>query len=172
MDKRWISILIIIIIACACGYLIVHYSDTVGNAIVDVNKSTLTIPSDFSNDYSDDTSVKLTHRGTFESIYVKDLGKLDKANSSFIDDEKKLNSYNDIEVHSNNTTKMDNIVVYTVYYTNTTNPETLNMSNSYFYSFEHTYFVKMSGFDSLDRLNENLEKIVTAIKPDYKQSQD
>ena len=67
---------------------------------------------------------------------------------------------------------MGDIVVYTVYYTNTTNPETLNMSNSYFYSFEHTYFVKMSGFDSLDRLNENLEKIVTAIKPDYKQSQD
>ena len=172
MDKRWISILIIIIIACGCGYLIVQFSDTVGNAVVDVHKTTLTIPSDFSKDYSAEYSVKLIHKGTPESIYVKDLGKEDNVESSFKNDEKKLAGYSDIEVLSNNTTKMGDIEVHTVYYTNITNSEAMNMSNSYFYSFEHTYFVKMSGFDSLDRLNEKLEKVVTALKPDYKQSQD
>ena len=171
MDKRWISILIIIIIACACGYLIVQYSDTVGNAIVDVNKSTLTIPTGFSNQYSDDNSVLLVHRGTSESIYVKDLGKSDIAKSNFINNEKSLKNNNENEVYAN-TTKMGDNTVYTIYYTNITNSEAKNMSNSYFYSYKHTYLIKMSGFDSLDTLNENLEKIVTAIKPDYKQSQD
>lgn len=172
MDKRWISILIIIIISCACGYLIVQYSDTVGNAIVDVNKSTVTIPSDFSKEYSDDSSVLLSHRGTSESIYVKDLGKTDIAKSSFIDNEKKLANNYDIEVYSNNTTEIGDITVHTIYYTNTSDSNAKNMSNSYFYSYKHTYLVKLSGFDNLDTLNEKLEKIVNTIKPDYKKSQD
>lgn len=171
MDKRWISILIIIIIACGCGYLIIQSSDTVGNAIVDVNKSQVTIPSGFSGD-SDLDSATFLDKSNSKSIYVKDLGKIDNALSNFKNFENELNNDKDIDIQSNDTVKIGDITVYTVYYINSTDSNSKLMSNSYLYSYEHTYLVKMKGFDNQDELNKNLEKIVKTIKPDYKKSQD
>lgn len=171
MDRRWISILIIIIIACVCGYLIIQSSDTVGNAIVDVNKSQVTIPSGFTGD-SDVDSATFLDKSQSRSIYVKDLGKIDNALSSFKSSEKELNNDNNIDIQSNDTAKIGDVTVYTVYYINSTNSDSKLMSNSYLYSYEHTYLVKMNGFDNQNELNNYLEKIVKTIKPDYKKSQD
>ena len=76
MDKRWISILIIIILAICCGYLIVSSSNTVGNAIVDVNKSTVTIPHHFSVGSEEKDSIVLNERSGTAKLFVKDLGKI------------------------------------------------------------------------------------------------
>lgn len=171
MDRRWISILIIIIIACICGYLIVQSSDTVGNAVVDVNKSLVTIPSGFTGDSDIDSATFFDKSGT-KSIYIKDIGKIDSVLSSFKNSEKELNNDTDIDIQSNTTAKIGDVTVYTIYYVNSSDSSSKIASNSYFYSFDHTYFVKMKGFSNQDELNKYLEKIVKTTKPDYKKSQD
>ncbi len=76
MDKRWIMILIIIIIAGICGYFIASSSDTVGNAIVDVNTFTVTVPHNFGIDSTVDETIFIK-RGSNEKVSLKDLGKQD-----------------------------------------------------------------------------------------------
>ena len=167
MDKRWILILIIIIIACGCGYFIINSSTTVGNAIADVNKFTVTIPEGFSSGESASTSLLLIKKQSVEKIYIEDLGKKDIALDKYNSDAKKLSN-----IISNSTEKIEVITVYTLYYEDSSNSNSLNMSNSYLCTYGHTFLVKMTGFDNTDDMNKNLNFVAKTLKPDYKQSQD
>lgn len=166
MDKRWILIFIIMIIGVSCMYLVVENSNTVGSAISDVNKSTITIPHGFSKVDSDSNSISLANKKGDEKIFLKDLGKRDCANKSF---NKKLNSLPDDVVHIKNTTNVtNNITEYIIYYQDESN---FNNSMSYFYTCNHTFYMNMKGFETVDDLDNEMNFIVTTLKPDYKQTQ-
>lgn len=172
MDKRWISILIIIIIAVCCGYLVVSSSNTVGSAIVDVNKSTVTLPSDFSIVGSESNNVNLLKRSTSEKIFIKDLGKLDDAKESF---DRKLDYFlmtEDIEVLDNKTNLTSEFDCYAIYYQNISDAESANQSDIYVYKYNHTYLLKFSGYSDINQMNHDLDVVVNTLKLDYKKSQE
>ena len=77
MDKRWILILIILIVGGYCTYNIVDSSTTVGDAITVVNKSVITIPKDFSIADTDKNSVDLIDNKDNKKIHIEDIGKGD-----------------------------------------------------------------------------------------------
>lgn len=166
MDKRWLGILIILVIGVSCMYLVADTSDTVGSAIAVVNKTTITIPHSFSKIDSDSDSILLANKNTNEKIYLKDLGKVDKANETF---NRQLRSLSEDMVIINNSTKtINNVPVYTFYYQDGSE---YNNSISYFYTCQHTFYMKMSGHENINDIDKNIEFILDTIQPDYKQTQ-
>lgn len=171
MDKRWIAILVILLVGVTCMYLIIDSSNTVGSAIVDVNKSIVTMPDGFSKGDSDSNSVYLINKNTDESINIQDLGKTDVALDEFDNKFATLSHKYGIEELSNSSNVTKDNKVYTLCYKNTTENE-LYKSISYLYAFNHTFCIKMFNFDNTDKLNRDLYFIVDTIQPDYKKSQD
>lgn len=165
MDKRWILILIILIVGCTCLYYIVDSSTTVGDAITVVNKSVITIPSDFSIGSDDKSSVTLINKKTNETIFIEDLGKSDSAFNCFKED---LNSLDNIL--NNSTVNINNITAYKIDMQNSTTYS--NSSLVYVYSSNHTFAIKFNGYTDQNELNQDLNFIVSALSPDFKQNQD
>lgn len=77
MDKRWIVILIILIIGIGCLYFIVDSSTTLGRATVNVNAHEITVPPQYNVAGDGKAYVDLINRETYEHIIVKDVGKGD-----------------------------------------------------------------------------------------------
>lgn len=162
MDKRWIAILVILIIGVSCMVYVVSTSNTVGSAISDVNKSTITLPDGFSKGDSTSGSIFLVNKQSDEKIYMEDLGKSDISKEKFT---KKSNSISSTDI---NITNLTDTTVYTIYYLDEPG---FNNSISYFYSCQHTFYMKMTGYDNIKDMNEDINFIVTTIQPDYKQTQ-
>jgi hypothetical protein len=163
MDKRWILILIILIVGCTCLYHIVDSSTTVGDAITVVNKTVVTLPSDFSIGSDDRSSATLINKNTKESIFIKDLGKSDSAYKSF---KKNLNSLDNVV--NNSTLDINNITTYKIDINNNTG----NTSLVYVYTCNHTFNIKLDGYTNQNELNQDLNFIVSTLSPDFKQNQD
>ena len=172
MDKRWISILIIIIIAVCCGYLITSSSNTVGNAIVDVNKSTVTIPHHFSVGNEEKNSVELNERSGTAKILIKDLGKVNNFKELFDKEIKSLSNNEEIEILDNTTNSTENFEYYRVYYQDHSDSDVYNKSTTYLYKFNHTYLVKCEGYNNIGFMDSSLDIIVNTIKLDFKKSQE
>lgn len=168
MDKRWIGILLIIIIACVCGYLVISSSNTVGNAITDVGKSTVTLPHGFSVKDDDSDSTTLFNKNSKAEIYIEDLGKKDQSLDCFNSEMKNLSSDKDIEIVKNTTNITDDFKLYSVFYTK--GNET--MSVSYIFKNNHTFLIKCSGFDDINDLADKINFIADNLEIDYKKSQD
>lgn len=172
MDKRWILIIIIIILAAGCGYFIVSSSNTVGNAIVDLNKSTVTIPHHFSVGSTDSNSVNLYEKSSSEKIYIKDLGKRDDALKIF---NKKLNSLSkdpEIKILKNESNLTEEYDYYSVYFQDLNDLNASTQSIGYLHKSNHTYLLKFSGFDNITDMNDNIDIIKNTLKLDHKKSQE
>ena len=172
MDRRWLFIFIIMIIGVCCMYSIVMSSTTVGSAIADINKTTISMPDGFSKGHSDDGSLELVNKKNDENIYIKDLGKNDSSKVEFDKKLKSLKTAADVTINENKTNVFNNITTYTVYYTNSSDSQAFNRSMSYIYNAGHTFYIKLTGYTDIDKLNRDLEYIVTTMQPDYKKSQD
>ena len=170
MDKRWILILIILIVGCVCIYFIVDSSTTVGDAITVVNKSVITLPQDFTIGDDDKNSVELIDKNTHESIYIKDLGKGDKSFDCFKDELNSLNKNDEVNILSNSTVKIGDINTYKIDLQNLTSSE--NSTIAYIYTSNHTFTLKFYGYSNQNDLNNDLDFIVSTISPDFKQAQD
>lgn len=168
MDKRSILIILILILGVGCMYFIVTSSDTIGSAITDVNKSTITLPSDFTIKSTNSESALICNRHNNETIKVTDLGKQDSAQEEYNNMIKSLKKDSQIDDVSNTTTSTNDLTIYTINY-NTVNG-TKHMS--YVYTYNHTYCIKMTGYTDDDKLNKDLEFVAKTIRPDYKKSQD
>ena len=172
MDRRWLFIFLIMIIGVGCMYSIVMSSTTVGSAIADINKTTISMPDGFSKGYSDDGSLELINKANDEDIYIKDLGKNDSSKVTFDKKIKTLKTADDVTINENKTNVFNNITTYTVYYTNSSDSQAFNRSMSYIYCAGHTFYIKMAGYTDIDKLNSDLEYVVSTMQPDYKKSQD
>ena len=169
MDKRWIAILIILVVGVTCMYFIVNDSTTIGSAITNLNKSQVTIPDGFSTGESDKNFVELFNKSnTDERIYLEDTGK---NNDSLIKFHEKIDSLpHDIKIIKNVTNKTNDVTYYSLYYENTTN--NTYESITFFTSYQHTFFMKMYGFKDTNSMDDNLQFIIKTLQPDYKKSQD
>lgn len=172
MDKRWIMILIFLIVGCCCLFYVVETSSTVGDAITVVNKTVVTLPNDFSIESKETDHGTIINENTNEKIYIKDLGKEDSSMNAFKTALQDLSKKSDIKVIKNSTLNIDNITAYKIDYKNITKETNQNISNAYVFTCNHTFLIKLQNYDDDTELNENLEYVVAHMTPDFKQSQD
>lgn len=172
MDKRWIMILIFLIVGCCCLFYVVETSSTVGDAITVVNKTVVTLPNDFSIESKETGNGTIINENTNEKIYIKDLGKEDSSMNAFKTALQDLSKKSDIKVIKNSTLNIDNITAYKIDYKNITKETNQNISNAYVFTCNHTFLIKLQNYDDDTELNENLEYVVAHMTPDFKQSQD
>lgn len=171
MDKRWIVILFIIIIASVCGYLIIQDSPYVGNAIADIDKSTVSIPYGFSVDQSKEKTLELINKNTYEKIYIEDISKQNIVEKSFEGNLKNIEKeYNLIDNFTNTTN--NGINVHIAHYYDLNNEKLKNQSIAYFYTSGYTFYLKLTGFNNINEMNDIITFIVDTIKPDYKKPKD
>ncbi len=170
MDKRWIYILIILIIGVTCLYFIVDASTTLGSANVNVNSYTITLPSTYNVDSSGKEYVDLINRKTNEKIHVEDLGKGNSINTKLSEKLSELHNDGETDKISNTTVKIDNSAIPTVYYENLTN----NTDNQIFYmqKHNHTFIIICNNIQDNDTMMNDVNYIIDTLKPDFKQKQD
>ena len=171
MDKRWILILIILIVGLACMYAIVDSSNTVGNAITVLNKSVVTLPDDFGIGNTEKNSVELIGKNDDEKVYIEDFGKKDIALELFKDNLSALSHKSEFKILKNTTESINNITVYKIYLQDCTTENITNVTMAYIYSNNHTFMIKITGSNQ-SNMEKNLNFLVSTIQPDYKQSQD
>ena len=160
MDKRWLGIIIILILGIGCMYLVVDSSPTVGKAVTVCKEMTITLPSGFNILKSTDKSVHLLdHQNHTVNITIIKMG--DESKSKYQSELKSLNSSDEIEIQG----KVSNKTGHMILYKNLTNDKEYSM----------TYFVKDNRTVSLhmDRYT-NWENdwnfIIDTIQHNFKQN--
>lgn len=171
MDKRWIIILIILIVGCSCMYFIVESSSTVGSAITVLNKSVVTLPDDFGIGNTEKNSVELIGKHSDEKIYIEDFGKKDIALELFNENKSALAHDSNFKIIKNQTEEINNITTYKFYLEDYTNENVTNTTLAYIYSSNHTFMIKITGSNQT-QIENDLNFLVSTIKPDFKQAQD
>ncbi|MGN0176896.1 MAG: hypothetical protein ACI389_03580 [Methanobrevibacter sp.] len=172
MDKKWILILIFLIVGCCCLFYVVETSPTVGNAITVVNKTIVSLPDEFSIENKENAYSTLINKNTNEKIIIKDLGKKDSALDNFKEKSINLSKNPDI-IHVNNSTlNINNITTYKIDYQNITKENNSDLSNVYIFTCNHTFLIKLENYNNSTKLNNNLDYVITHMTPDFKQSQD
>lgn len=159
-------------LAVCCGYYVVSTSDTVGNAIIDIHKSTAVLPPGFSVGETSSDSVSLYEKEGVAKIFIKDLGKGDIASDEIEKKNKSLSSSADIKIIDNNHTTLGDAKIYTIYYQNTSDTESFYYSVSYLNTYNRTFLLKCEKFDNTAEIDKNLNLLTETIKPDYKKSQE
>ena len=173
MDKRWIAILISMIIGIGCGYFISQHSTTIGHAIADVSKSTVSLPYGFSVGPTDETSLGLENRNTKEKIYIDDLGSQNIAKKRFKSELKEISQSGNIKILDNATIDTPSgLKVYLAHYTDSDKAQLKNQSIAYYYTHGHTFYTKLTGFSNIGNMDEKLIFISDSLQPDYKKPQD
>ena len=159
MDKRWIAILIIMIIGIGCGYFISQHSTTIGHAIADVSKSTVSLPYGFSVGPTDETSLGLENRNI--------------AKKRFKSERKEISQSGNIKILDNDTIDTPSgLKVYLAHYTDSDKAQLKNQSIAYYYTHGHTFYTKLTGFSNIGNMDEKLIFISDSLQPDYKKPQD
>ena len=169
MDKRWILIIIIAIIGLSSMYLIVDESMTVGSAITTFSKTTITIPEGFSVEDTSNNLLTLYNKNNNEKIEIYDFGKgntikeMQTNITSEILEEEGLNNV------TNRTINLEDTEISQTILKNGSNSKVVI---SYFYKYNHTYSIIMTGYKKLNTTTQDLDCIIYTLRPDYKQSQD
>ena len=152
-------------------YLVVDSSSTVGSAITVLNKSVVTLPSDFGIGNTEKNSVELVGKHSDEKIYIEDFGKKNIASDLFKENASALAHDSNFKIIKNQTKEINNITTYKIYFEDYTNGNVTNTTLAYIYSSNHTFMIKIVGSNQT-QIEKDLEFLVSTIKPDYKQSQD
>lgn len=168
MDKRWVLIIIILIIGLSSLYIIVDNSTTVGSAITTFSKTTITIPDGFSVEDTSNNILELYNKNNNEKIQIYDMGKGNTVKEMHTNFTAILLEEQDFENITNKTFDLDNInITQTILKSEN---ETFVISS--FYQYNHTYIIIMTGYDDLNTTTQDLNYILCTLRPDYKQAQD
>lgn len=167
MDKRWLSIIIILIVGVTCMYVIAESSDSVGSAITIVNKTVVTLPDGFTIGADESNSAKLIQKNGDKSIFIKDMGKKNKAEKYYKESLKQLKSSDYIILLSNSTTKINNNPIYKIDTVDVAKGH--NITVIFAYAAKHTFTIKMECYDNPQQLDDDLSYLINTMKSDYKQ---
>lgn len=170
MDKRWIYIIIILIIGLSGLYYIVDTSTTVGSAIVGLNSFILSIPDSFNIEDTDHGYVSLANRQTNERIIIKDLGKSKSVDEIFEKELSAVVSSENVTIINNTTEKHNDITSKVVYYEKLPNHTFYKVM--VFSKFNHTFLIKSINFKDVKSLNDITYFIIDNINLDHKKKQD
>lgn len=169
MDKRWILIIIIAIIGLSSMYLIVDESMTVGSAITTFSKTTITIPEGFSVEDTSNNIVTLYNKNNNEKIEICDFGKGNIVKEMQTNITAEILQEEGLNNVTNRTFNLDDTEINQTILKNGSNSKVVI---SYFYKYNHTYSIIMTGYNKVNTTTQDLDWILCTLRPDYKQSQD
>lgn len=155
MDKRWIIILIILIIGLGCMYLIVDSSPTVGKAVCVVDEMTITLPDGFNILKEKKTEVDLKQGNNTANITIIGLG--DNCSKEYKSNLKSLKNNPEIEI--------SNATGNTIIYKNITSDK--KSSITYFVKDNRTISVKMNIYENWE---SDLSFLMDTIQHNFKQN--
>lgn len=168
MDRRWILLIIILIIGIGCMHYIVSTSPEIGTAIASVDRVMVTLPDGFTNFQTDENSVSMESKYTHEKLFFKSSDRGDHAFEKYNHSLKEWKDDDTIKITNKSTMKIDNVTVYVICYQNSTSGQIKDYMRAYFYDFNTTFFITMWNFESYDKAESNLKYIVETLYPDYK----
>lgn len=166
MDKRWIGIILILIMGIGCMYLIVSNSDSVGKAVAVISDVTITLPDGFITSEDGSHFCVLFNKKTNETLRITCLEKstnyVDEYNSQL----KSLSQKEDIIVgkHSINQTQSQ------IKYENLSSKDKKNIKLVFFDKCNHTFSIKVEHLDNEKKNEQTINYIIDLMKPDFKQN--
>lgn len=165
MDKRWIGIIVILIIGLGCMYLIVMTSTSVGNAVSVINDVTITIPPGYINSEDGGSFCVLHNKATNETVRIKCLKDVENHTKEYASRLGTLKQQDDITINKNFTNK----TVSMIEYENQSSTDKKYITLVFFDKCNHTFSMQMEHFTD----NENKENVISFIidnmKYDFKQ---
>lgn len=169
MDKRWIYILIILIIGLTCLFFIVESSNNIGKASSKIGKCIVTIPDSMNIKTSENKNLELINRETNEKIQIQDCGKGNFTAENYTLELENLKNTDEVIDIQNTTVVVENDKMPTLCYKFENG--TYNQI-SVLYKHNHTFLIKSMNFKDNNTINKDVESIVESLKIDYKQKQD
>ena len=168
MDRRWLLIILILIVGLGCLYFIVDNSTSVGTAIASVDQVIVTLPPGFTNFQTHDNSVGIENKYTKEKLYLESIEHKDTASSRFNKTVSNLQEKEDVKVINYTTINVKNVTAYIVYYQNISSGTPENHMTGYFYDFNSTFVVSMEKFSDYNKGESNIRYIIDTLYTDYK----
>ncbi len=167
MDKRWIVIIIILIVGISSLFLIANQSDKIGKAITTIDNVVITLPTDFRVEHAGDGYTTLTNRNTGEKLHIELIKEKNKAQSLMKSKLEELKSDN-VDNIENYTQNIANITVYTISYQNLSSDSPVNYTVNYLNKLNKTFIITTSNYDDSTSELSDLTDIVTTLRLDYK----
>ncbi|WP_407423095.1 hypothetical protein [Methanobrevibacter sp.] len=164
MDKRYLLILVVIIICGINLSIIVNNSDIVGSASVSVGKYLFSMPEGFNIYENNGNSIVIQNKDKITIYFDTNLGSADNYDKRL----KYIDNTTTDKILSKGTLTIDNIKVDSVYYQNENHT---NMSAFYFEKDNNPFKIVVSNFNYNDDRNLTLEYITDIIQSthlDYK----
>jgi ABC-type lipoprotein release transport system permease subunit len=165
MDKRWIGIIVILIIGLGCMYLIVMNSTTVGNAVSVINDVSITIPPGYINSEDGANFCVLHYKETNETIRIKCLNDGKDYIGEYNDRLNTLKKQDDITINKNFTNK----TVSMIEYENQSSKDKKYISLVFFDKCNHTFSMQMEHFTDNESKEKVINFIIDNLKYDFKQ---
>ena len=166
MDKRWIGIIIILLVGLSAMFLIVESSTTVGHALAVSGDLSITIPQGFKVGETGATHVSMYNQDD-NIIFVDYLQKGNKSLEYYENNLTDLKNNPDITILGNSS----NGTTYTIKYINPNSKyKTHNETLVFFVAEGRTLSMKLVQYDNFKNQDEHIKFIIDNIKHDYKQN--
>lgn len=168
MDKRWIYIFIIFILGIVCLFFIVQTSTTVGTANVNLDKFTLTLPSEYNIEDNNGKYLEIYNKDTKAKIAIKDLGKKSNFAKDMQEKASALEAHENVTVVKNTTITVKNMTVPSIYYEKVQG----NVNRvTYFTKYDHSFSIECYNFHDNSSMEKHTLFLMENLRPDYKQKQ-
>ena len=164
MDKRYLLILVVVILCGINLSIIVTNSDVVGSASVSVGKYLFSIPEGFSVDENNGNSVVIQNKDKVTIYFNSNLGSVDNYDNQL----KYIDNTTTYKILSKGSLTIDNIKVDSVYYQNENHT---NFSAFYFEKDNNPFKIVLSNFNYDNDRNLTLKYVTDIIQSthlDYK----
>ncbi|WP_405284089.1 hypothetical protein [Methanobrevibacter sp.] len=168
MDKRWIIIIIILIVGFSSLYFIVNDSMRLGKAIDTIDNVIITLPTDFKIGEKTPTSAELMDRDADKKIKIELIKQKNKASVLMKNKTKTLKSEGDVADVKNYTQKIANITTYSISYKNVTTETPVNYSMNFINKLNKTFIITTCDYDNDTAQLKDLTYVIDTIRLDYK----
>ena len=166
MDKRWIGILIILIIGLGCMYFIVTHSISVGSAVSVINDVTITLPDGYITSEDGAHFCVLFNKKTNETIRIKCLDDGTNYTSEYDNRLNGLKKEEDIIITKNFTNK----TLAMIEYENQSSTDKKDITLVYFDKCNHTFSMQLEHFTDENSKESVINFIISTLKYDFKQN--
>lgn len=171
MDKRYLLIIVILIMGCSTLYFITNASYSIGSATATLGNSIFSLPEGFSVDHSEKNYVSiLNNDGVYMHINVVNGKKDDNYNGTL-----SYLSRKNIPIVSSGSINVKDIVVDSVFYNKTEHNSTSRSNDNVYGAFfifnkqNRTFNIEVTHFDYADKnkIIHYAEHIVNSIDKNY-----
>ena len=166
MDKRWIGIIIILIIGLGCMYLIVDNSTSVGNAVTVISDVTITLPPGYITSEDGHNHCVFHNKPTNETIRIFCLEEKTNYINEYNAQLSSLKTQGDIIISKNFTNKTLGMIEYE----NLSSTDRKDIKLVFFDKCDHSFSMKMEHFTNDNNKEYAINFIIDNMVKDFKQN--